>query len=391
MATSKLFQELLGKLPTELFFKEYWGKKWLYLGKDDSPIQNRKISIEFLDDFFTNTRLRYPWVKLIRNGGEVAFKEYRNSKLSQLTDFIDNEKLFEQLRDGATIIANSIDKSHGQIGIYCRELEKELSVKIWANLYVSPAKSSGIGIHQDAHDIIIIQLAGKKNWHIYPKESYSGPRQPGPNDIPEKEFQIQENELIYLPKNHPHMANAIDDSPSVHLALSFEGLVWSDLIEHFAKQANEDIDFQQRVPIPLEGEEAYNSFLKKFQEKWISFNLANHPLDHVENLNTATYHQQNAQNKSRLSDWLGQDNINGKTLLQKRSYVAHKLIKKGKSIHLIFHNRQLTFPIFLSPLLEQLLDESAFKLENISTQLSEKEKIAIARKLIKEGLLSICI
>lgn len=389
MKETNLFNELLGKFSKELFFKEYWGKNWLYLKKEESPVQNFPISIEFLDDFFTNTRLRHPWVKLIQNGSEVPIKKYRNDKLSQLTDIIDNEKLFEHLRSGATVIANSIDKSHGQIGIFCRELEKELSVKIWANLYISPAKSTGIGIHQDAHDIMIIQLAGKKNWHIYPREAYSGPRQPGPNDIPEKEFQIQKNELIYLPKNQPHMAYAIDDSPSVHLALTFEGLVWSDLIKHFAKKVSEDSTFQQRIPLPLEGKEAYDNFLEDFHKEWGSFNKENSPIEFVGKLNTATYHQQNAQKESRLSDWLGTNQITSMTTLQKRKYVAHQLRKQGKTIHLLFHNKKLVFPIFIASFLDQILQEEPFKLSDINAQQSDQEKIALAKKLLQEGILTI--
>jgi hypothetical protein len=389
MATSKLFQELLGKLPTELFFKNYWGKNWLHLKKEQSPNQHFPISIELLNTFFTDARLRYPWVKLVNKGSEIPIKEYRNDKLSQLTDIIDNDKLFEHLNKGATIVANSIDKNNGPIGIYCRELEKELSVKVWANLYISPPESRGFGIHQDIHDVIVVQLAGKKNWHIYPREVNNGPRTPGPNDIPEAEFQLRENELVYLPKNYPHMAYATGNSPSVHLSLGFEGLFWSDLVKHFAKQANEDIDFQQRVPIPLEGEEAYNTFLKSFQEKWASFNLSNHPLDHVENLNTATYHQQTSQNESRLSDWLGSNQISSETVLRKSKYIAHQLNKQGKTIHLLFHNKKLIFPIFIAPLLDQLLQEEPFKLSDVNAQQNNQEKIALAKKLLQEGLLTI--
>lgn len=389
MNNTNLFNKLIGNFSKETFFKEHWGKKWLYLKKEDYPSQNCPVSIDFIDDFFTNTRLRHPWVKLIQQGVEVPIKEFRNEKLSQLTDIIDNDKLFEHLNSGATIVANSIDKNFGPIGIYCRGLEKELSVKVWANLYISPPKSRGFGIHQDIHDVIVVQIAGKKNWHIYPREANNGPRTPRPNDIPEKEFQLQENELVYLPKNYPHMAYATDDSPSVHLSLGFEGLFWSDLVKHFSKKASEDVDFQQRIPIPIEGKEAFNDFLKAFQEKWLAFNKENNPIDVLDELNTATYHQQNAQKGNRLSDWLGLNQVTLDTTLKKRSYLAHQLQKKGKLIQLTFHRKNLKFPIFIASILDQFLQEEAYKLSDIKSQQSDQEKIALAKKLIQEGLLTI--
>jgi ribosomal protein L16 Arg81 hydroxylase len=389
MKKKTLFNELIGKFSEELFFKNYWGKNWLHLKKEQSPTQHFPISIELLNIFFTDARLRYPWVKLVNKGIEIPIKEYRNEKLSQLTDIIDNDKLFKHLNEGATIVANSIDKNYGPIGIYCRELEKELSVKVWANLYISPPESRGFGIHQDLHDVIIVQLAGKKNWHIYPREVNNGLRTPGPNDIPEVEFQLQENELVYLPKNYPHMAYATGNLPSVHISLSFEGLFWSDLVKHFAKEASEDIDFQQRIPIPKEGKEAFDNFLHAFKEKWLTFNKENNPLDLLAEINSATYHQKSSQKQNRLSDWLGTNHITTETKLQKRAYVAHQLRKHGKKIHLLFHDKKLVFPIFIAPFLDQVLQEKPFKLSDIATQQNEQEKLALAKKLLQEGILTI--
>ena len=385
----KHFKELLGSYSADTFLQENWGKTWLHLDSQYTPCRNTPISIEILDEYFTNARLRYPWVKLVKQGSEIPLKEYRNERLSKVTELIDNDKLFGFLDQGASLVSNSIDKSFGPIGMYCRALEKELSVKVWANLYVSPPNSRGFGIHQDTHDVIVIQLAGKKNWHIYPREENHGPRKPSPDDIPEAEFQLKENEFLYLPKNYPHMAFATDDSPSIHLSLGLEGLFWSDLVNQFAKKVNEDPDFNQRVPIPIEGEKAYQHFMESFTRKWKNWNEKLDPTELLDELNTAVYHQTNAQKENRVSDWLGLNDINENSYLKKRVYVAHSLETQGKEVILQFHNKKLNFPFFLAPLLESLLKEKPFQLKDITVKQTEKEKIAFAKMLIKEGILTI--
>jgi ribosomal protein L16 Arg81 hydroxylase len=386
---SNLFKNLIGNLSTESFFSNYWAKEVLYLQKKENPAVDFPISVNDLDDYFTNVRLKYPWVKLVKKGVEIPLKEYRNKALPTSADMVDNEKLFEALTTGATIVANSIDKLNGEIGIYCRQLEKELSLKVWANVYISSSLSSGFGIHQDAHDIFIVQLAGSKKWDIYPKEEeYTGPRQPGPDDKPEHTFYLKKGELIYLPKNCPHMASAMED-PSVHLAISMEGLAWLDLIESFAKKARQDPDFRQRVPLPIEGDKKQESFVNEFQRKWEAFSKAHQPLDFVNELNSGANYQGNHQKHNRLSDWLALDDLDLYTTLQKRPYVAHQLTRQGKKIHLKFHNKKRTYPFFIGPLLEQLLQEEPYQLVNIEAQQSESEKIAFAKKLVNDGILTV--
>lgn len=389
MEKLKHFKELIGSYSLETFLQENWGKTWLHLDRQYVPCANSPLSIELLDEYFTNARLRYPWVKLVKQGSEIPLKEYRNERLSKVTELIDNDKLFSFLDQGASLVSNSIDKSFGPIGLYCRALEKELSVKVWANLYVSPPKSRGFGIHQDTHDVIVIQLAGKKNWQIYPREENHGPRKPGLDDIPEAEFELKENELLYLPKNYPHMAFAADDGPSVHLSLGLEGLYWSDLVNQFAKKINEDPDFNQRIPIPLEGEKAYQYFMESFKKKWKGWNEKLNPTELLNELNTATNHQTNAQMEGRMSDWLGLNEIDENSYLKKRPYVAHSLENQGKEVILRFQNKKLNFPFFIASLLESLLKEEAFQLKNITVEQTEKEKIAFAKMLIKKGILTI--
>ena len=46
----------------------------------------------------------------------------------------------------------------------CERLSAELSHRISANLYVAPPHSRGLDRHQDGHDVLILQVEGRKRW-----------------------------------------------------------------------------------------------------------------------------------------------------------------------------------------------------------------------------------
>jgi len=389
MSETSLFNSLLGSFSVQEFFSHYWGKDWLYLEEENRGEVPFPITINDIDALFENTRLRYPWVKLVSKGAELPLKEFRNENFSPQSDFVDNEKLFAHLDKGYTIVANSADKSFAPLGAICRKLEQELLVKVWANVYISPPGSRGFGIHQDIHDVIILQLAGHKNWHVYPMEAENlGPRPPGPEDTPLREFQMKAGEVIYLPKNQPHMAFAANTT-SVHVTLGLEGLFWSDVLKQFYENGKQRNEFRQRIPSPLEGKEAFHSFQTAFKETWEGLLAENSSEKLVQDLFHNRTLQSDAYNSSRLSNWLSIDHLSADSRLCKSSSVALEVLPGKQFFHLKFHKKQLRFPAFLSSLVKGLCSEEPYKLSDIKCEQTEGEKVKVAQRLLKAGLLEV--
>lgn len=389
MAETVLLKQLLGDFPTEKFISEYWGKNWLYLDEEQRGHKPFPIGIGDIDSFFTSARLRYPWVKLVSQVSELPLKEFRNENFPPQTDFIDNEKLFAHLDKGYSIVVNSADKSFEPISALCRKLEQELLVKVWANMYISPPGSTGFGIHQDVHDIIILQLSGHKDWGVYPMEAENlGPRPPGPDDRPLGEFQMNEGDVIYLPKNQPHMA-AAGSTRSVHIALGLEGLFWDDVLKQFLENGRKRKEFRQRVPSPLQGKEAFNEFLGAFKNAWNDLLTENPAEQLVNDLMRSRSLQADAHHGKRLSTWLATDSLSVESQLRKSPYVALEVLTQKQFFYLKFQNKQLRFPSFLSDLVRKLVSEAPYKLSDISCSQNDEEKLKVAKKLLKAGLLEV--
>jgi len=380
-------QALLGTLGLQEFIDGYYGKQWLYLNAEKRGREDYPLSMRDIDTFFENDRLRHPWVKLVSKGAELPIKEF-NMQMAHMPEVIDNKKLFDQFEQGHTIIANSIDKTFAPISRICRAIEEELKLKVWANLYISPAGSRGFGLHEDIHDVIVLQLSGTKNWKVYPNEdNYTGPRVPGPDDIPEGEFCMKAGEFLYLPKKQPHLAYAGDDEPSVHLTLGLEGWFWIDVVKGLLKAAKNDKDFEQRVPIPLQGEEVFETFQRNFKEKYNQL-LEENDSDAIVNRLLERESLQLAFTSSlSLSSRLMADSIDGATRLRKVPGLLVEILDKGAVFILKFADTTLKFPVFVRELVQEFCSEKPFTIDSIQGSYETTAKVQMARKLLKAGML----
>lgn len=391
MPTTPLLEQLLGPFSVSKFIADHWGKNWLLLDKQARATEDFPTSMAQVDEFFANVRLRYPWVKLISKGTEVPFKEYRNPRFSPDSDVIDNKKLLSYLDQGYAIVANSIDKSFFPIARICRQLEQELSVKVWANLYVSPDSGYGFGIHQDMHDLMVLQLAGSKNWKVYAMDEdyeYHGPRAAGPDDVALKEFQMTKGDLVFLPKKQPHMAYSAG-GPSVHITIGFEGLFWEDLVDELAQKAKQDRDFGQRVPIGLEGKEAFEHFVQSFKRKWDSFLQEHNAESLIESTQAKWVVQSDRQKDGSITTWLESKQLTAESKVMKCPQTALEVSLQGRFLHLKFYEEYIRFPEFLSDLLHGLLSEQPIRIADISCAQSPEERVKVAQKLVEIGLINL--
>ena len=72
------------------------------------------------------------------------------------------------LADGDTIIANRVDQFHGPtLQRLCEDLQQLYGFEIHANAYVSRNGAEGFGSHWDDHEVLVLQLHGRKLWEAF--------------------------------------------------------------------------------------------------------------------------------------------------------------------------------------------------------------------------------
>ncbi len=163
------------------------------------------------------------------------------------------------------------------LAVLCERLSDELSHRVSANLYVAPAQSRGLDRHQDGHDVLILQVEGRKRWKVWsnaappPLDSLpaltfeSGKRTRrdyrgtpfGGRSVKDAEivgkrewsFDLAPGDLIYVPRGFAHDVWT-EESHSVHLTLGFHLVSWVDLLMTVVAQASRrHVEIRECLPI----------------------------------------------------------------------------------------------------------------------------------------------
>lgn len=179
------------------------------------------------------------------------------------------------------------------------------SKAVTANMYITPrVNKSCFKYHVDPHDVIALQLLGKKEWlfpkqkdgqnHLnYPFEAGSTPMQSFNN---EERLDLETSEMIFISRGHVHKAINTSSDLSIHLSFSvfypnqFDKLqlITKDLItfekEYLKQLMNrtelsleavdkvkrdleekiEKIDYQKKFIVYEKKEQIKNAFIAKF-------------------------------------------------------------------------------------------------------------------------------
>ncbi len=106
-------------------------------------------------------------------------------------------------------------------------------------------------VHFDDHDLIVVQLRGKKRWYVSKKPSELPNVWPGiPAGTPElgpyESFEVDAGDMVYLPRGTLHSVDS--DSESLHVSIGFTPLTVRDAIIAAVDQLS-DLDRNLRATV----------------------------------------------------------------------------------------------------------------------------------------------
>lgn len=200
-------------------------------------------------------RLEYPRLRLALDGESVpttAYTEQVSTRRSGTISRLQAAPFAEQLRNGATLVLDSVDELSDPVGDLARRLEHDLRERVQVNLYAGCGVTHGFDVHWDDHDAFIIQLAGRKRWRVH------GPTRPVPlrRDVeppptppaePIDEFMLEDGDVLYVPRGHWHDVAAVGEL-SLHLTIGFNPATGVDLVAWLADQLRTDELFRRDLP-----------------------------------------------------------------------------------------------------------------------------------------------
>lgn len=210
-----------------------------------------------LNQILCHSRLDYPRLRLVRDGALIApetWLSYTESKYvpRHFNTRLQTAAVTEHLRQGASLVLEGVEELYEPINDLACEMQRVFRERIQVNLYASWYTSQGFDLHWDDHDVIVLQVAGRKVWKVY------GPARPFPlrKDIapntqpPEKplwEGLLEDGDLLYIPRGWWHVVVPVDE-PVLHLTFGIYHSTGLDLAHWLADQLRASETFRRDLP-----------------------------------------------------------------------------------------------------------------------------------------------
>lgn len=185
-------------------------------------------------------------------------------KDQELTHAYDESGPCAAILDGASCVVNHAEFVYPDFSELCLGLRQRL-LHVYANSYITPARSQAVRAHADDRDVFILQLQGSKHWKVYEEVPIKLPyteEQVGKNGlpVPERVFSrscidhvLQPGDVLYLPRGYVHEASC-SSSASWHvtLAVATHDWSWAKALNSMAGIAlDKEADARWRAAVPL--------------------------------------------------------------------------------------------------------------------------------------------
>jgi ribosomal protein L16 Arg81 hydroxylase len=244
---SSNLDDVLAPLAPADFIRDYWAKKFLHLPGPDGRFSSL-FPWAVVNEMLETHRFVPPRLRLTQDGKAISPDLFMKSGHLQAAE------LTRLLRDGATLIVDSVDEVHPPLKAFAQQLGRTLQARINVNLYAGWRTSHGFDVHWDNHDVFILQIAGKKQWKIwaatekYPTKNSVEVSATPPTSAPLWEGFLTDGEVLYLPRGWWHVAIPCDE-PTLHLTVGIFKPTGTDIVRWIADGFQNDERMAMDVPL----------------------------------------------------------------------------------------------------------------------------------------------
>lgn len=270
--------EVLGSLPTEEFISRFWTKSYGYFPGKVGRF-GELLRWSDLNKVLQGSCLGTSRITLVREGKQLPSESFRMKQSAKVRNgwepCLSHSKLNAELRDGATLIVNGIDEFHPPISDLAADLERLFRARVQINLYVGWRKSPCFDVHWDGHEVMVLQVSGRKQWRVYGKtteypQSTDRNSKLEPPKLPIWEGQLSDGDVLYLPRGWWHAASPVDE-PTLHLTIGVHNHTGADLLSWFVNSLQSVVDIRRDLPLfedePSQTQHLQN-LLKTITDAW---------------------------------------------------------------------------------------------------------------------------
>ncbi|WP_432509631.1 cupin domain-containing protein [Kineococcus auxinigenes] len=355
------------------------------------------LSTADVDELLGPRALRTPFFTMVKDGVGLPRSAFTRSAVAgnqQLSDLPDSDGIARSFADGATIVLQALHRTWPPLATFCADLAAELGHQCQVNVYVTPPGAQGFKPHHDTHDVVVLQVDGRKHWTIHPpavelplKSQPSKALGPDPvgGRAPVIDTVLEPGDALYLPRGWLHSARTTEER-SVHLTVGLLATTWADVLADAVASAGRD-DVALRRALPLPGQDLELGEFRAAAARWL------------EGLDEAAVRRLVQRRRERAVPAepvgaLAQDAtaraLTAGTRLRPRRGLTTRLADAGERVELVLPDRRVAFPGWVRPALEQVLASattSAGELAAAATGVAEDDALVVLRRLLRENVL----
>lgn len=147
----------------------------------------------------------------------------------------------KHVRQGSSVVVHDFQRYSTAARHACESLAASLRTPVRAVVFITPPEQTGLKIHLDPTEIFALQIAGTKEWTVYPQQR-PVPRQgktlqEAPSGAAGQQFVLHVGDCLYVPVGSPHVTRAHTDGISIHISFGVQPLYWRDILEHLISEA----------------------------------------------------------------------------------------------------------------------------------------------------------
>lgn len=402
---------LLAPTTREDFFARHWEREPMVVARREPERFAHLLGVGDLDFVVAGAfQLQPSMVELLGEEDGRSLKD--THRAARVAD------VYEAYRRGATVRVNGVQQLLKPFRLLCRELEQTFSFPVKANLYATPAEGLRSPRHYDKHDVFVLQLAGHKRWRVYrpveplplshapalPFEDrdyelkrHRGGRDKSRADIkdeecgaPTDEFTLGAGDTLYLPRGFVHEAWALEES-SLHVTVGVHVLTWMHLLGVALGQvSNRDERLRRALPVGFANETApgeglpgqFAEILRAFSEG-VSLEQALGETAWSFIVNTQSV------GDGSLAESRDAGGVGVGSLVRRRPGLLWGLVFEGGNVGLASSHNVLWMPGSFAEAMRFIAREVEFRVAEIPGQLSDKSKLALTSRLVRDGFLTV--
>lgn len=369
------------------FLESYYERRPLVVRRGDPAYYAGLLSLKNVDDLLSFSSLSTERVSVVSGGSSTASEAFAFP-----SGLVDVARLYQRFQEGGTVIINQVEAHHGPLAKLCRSLEAEMSTRLQANCYLTPAGAKGFRSHYDSHDVLALQVSGSKQWRLFdtPVELPHRGQHFAPEDVRDaacsQEFELHPGDMCYLPRGVMHEAVA-NDEQSLHITLGILHTTWAELmIEAVARVSLRDSKLRRSLPTGFArpgfdrgpARQAFKTMLEGLRDA--DFDDV---LDHFVDDLISTRHPVIDGQLGAIS---GLGDITEDTLVGPRSSLLYRISVEQDTVVLHCYGQELVFPGHADEALRFALSRRAYRPSELPGELDGTGALVLVQQLVRAGL-----